>query len=247
MEKKIRVGAVSYLNTKPLIYGFEQGLMADRVELALDYPSNLSAALQKGRLDVALLPVAAIPQIPNARVISKFGIASARKVASVCLFSQVPFDEIQEIYLDYQSRSSVALLRILLRDYWHIRPMLQEADEHYIDRIGGKTAGIIIGDRALANLNRFEYVYDLAEAWHEHTQLPFVFAVWVSNIELSEEFTNAFDAAVGEGLQHLDEIIATNPFHAYNLGVYYRENMSYELDEDKQKGMKLFLKAIKSL
>jgi len=247
MQKKIRVGAVSYLNTKPLIYGFEQGLMADRVELTLDYPSNLASAIQKGRIDVALLPVAAIPNIPNARVISKYGIASNRKVASVCLFSQVPIEEIQEIYLDYQSRTSVALLRVLLRDYWHIRPMLLEADEQYIDRISGKTAGIIIGDRALENLNRFEYVYDLAEAWHEHTQLPFVFAAWVSNTELSEEFTEAFDETVGTGLQHLDEIIAANPFPAYDLGTYYRENMAYELDEDKQKGMTLFLKGVETL
>ena len=90
-------------------------------------------------------------------------------------------------------------------------------------------------------------MYDLAEAWHEHTQLPFVFAAWVSNTELSEEFTEAFDETVGTGLQHLDDIIAANPFPAYDLGTYYRENMAYELDEDKQKGMTLFLKGVETL
>jgi chorismate dehydratase len=182
MQKKIRIGAVSYLNTKPLIYGFEHGAMKDKISLELNYPSLLAAALQKNNLDIALLPVAAIPSISNAHVVSPYGIAAAKKVASVCLFSQVPIEEIQEIYLDYQSRTSVALLRILLRDHWQTRPMLLDAPEDYISSISDKTAGIIIGDRALEQLNHFDYVYDLAEAWHEHTQLPFVFAAWVAMI-----------------------------------------------------------------
>lgn len=247
MQKKIRVGAVSYMNAKPLIYGFEQGQMQDRVELSLNYPAALASALQKGQLDVALLPVAAIPNIRNARIISDYGIASDGHVASVCLYSQVPIDEVQEVYLDYQSRTSAALVRILLRDYWHSRPMLLEADEHYIDRIQGKSAGIIIGDRALESLKRFEYVYDLAEAWHEHTQLPFVFAAWVSNTDLDQGFLDDFNQSVSLGLQHLDEIIQANPFPAYDLNTYYRHDIQYALSEDRKKGMTLFLKMLDSL
>jgi chorismate dehydratase len=247
MQKKIRVGAVSYLNTKPLIFGFQQGQLANEMELILDYPAQLASMLQKSKIDIALLPVAAMQNIPEARIISPYGIASDKQVASVCLFSHVPIEEIQEIYLDYQSRTSVALLRILLRDYWQIRPMLLEADEQYIDQIKGKTAGIIIGDRALSHLDKFPHHYDLAEAWHEHTQLPFVFAAWVSNQELPESFLANFNATILESLNHVDEIIAQNPFPDYDLKTYYTKNISYHLDEEKQKGLTIFQKLLSQL
>lgn len=247
MQKKIRVGAVSYLNTKPLIYGFEKGKMKDEIELTLDYPSKLMTSLQKNQLDIALLPVASISSIPNTEIISSYCIASNRKVASVCLFSEVPIEEIQEIYLDYQSRTSVALLRILLRDYWHMRPMLLDADEDYINKIKGKTAGIIIGDRALENYNHFPFRYDLAEAWFEHTQLPFVFAAWVTNQALTDDFKADFNNTIGEGLQHMDDVLASNSIKEYDLKTYFTENISYELNEDKQKGLTMFLKLVEQL
>lgn len=247
MQKKIRVGAVSYLNTKPLIYGFEQGAMSDKLTLELNYPSQLASSLQKNKLDIALLPVAAIPSIPMAEVISPFGIAADQNVASVCLFSHVPIEEIQEIYLDYQSRTSVALTRILLRDHWHTRPMLLDAPENYIELLKGKTAGIIIGDRALEQLNKFEYVYDLAKVWHEHTRLPFVFAAWVSNTPLEKSFVEEFNHTIAESLKRIPEVIEQNPFPAYDLKTYYQENIQYKLDEEKQKGMTLFLKLLDSL
>ena len=247
MQKKIRVGAVSYLNTKPLIYGFEHGAMSDKLTLELNYPSQLASSLQKGKLDIALLPVAAIPGITNAEIISPYGIAADHKVASVCLFSHVPIEEIQEIYLDYQSRTSVALLRILLRDYWRTRPMLLDAPENYISLIKDKTAGIIIGDRALEQLNNFEYVYDLAEAWRENTNLPFVFAAWVTNQSLEADFVDEFNNTIAESLGHIPEVIENNPFSAYNLHTYYHENIQYTLNEEKQKGMTLFLKLLDSL
>ncbi|HNB80904.1 MAG TPA: menaquinone biosynthesis protein [Chitinophagaceae bacterium] len=247
MQKRLRVGAVSYLNTKPLIYGFEQGQMKEEVELILDVPSNLATRMQKDQLDIALLPVASIPNIPDAEVFSRYCIASEHQVASVALFSQVPIEEIQEVYLDDQSKTSVALFRILMRDYWHIRPSLLEATEPYIEKIQGKTAGIIIGDRALEQRKHFPYVYDLAEAWNSHTRLPFVFATWVSNKALSASFIKKFEAANATGFRHLDEIIAAHPFPAYDLGTYYRENISYELHEENRNGMQLFLKTLDKL
>ena len=247
MQKKLRIGAVSYLNTKPLIYGFEQGLMKDEIELIVDYPSKLASLLQKKEIDIALLPVAAIQNIEDANVFSKYCIAANEEVASVCIFSEVPIEEIQEIYLDYQSRTSVTLLRILLNNYWHTRPILVEADEDYISNIKGKKAGVIIGDRALQQLNNFPYVYDLAKAWHDHTQLPFVFATWVSNQELSEEFILNFNDANAFGLQNLDIIIANNPFPDYDLKKYYAENIDFDFDEKKKNGMTMFLKLVEKL
>ena len=247
MQKKIRVGAVSYLNTKPLIYGFEHGIMNDQIQLSLDYPSRLAGLMQKNKLDISLLPVASIPNIANATVFSDYCIASDKKVASVCLFSHVPIEEIQEVYLDYQSKTSVALVRILLRDYWNIRPSLLEADEAYIGKINGKTAGIIIGDRALTQYSNFPFVYDLAEAWQSHTQLPFVFATWVTNTQLDQSFIDSFNTSNELGMTKLDEIIANNPFASYDLKRYYTENISFKFDIEKRNGMMLFLKMLEKL
>lgn len=247
MEQKIRVGAVNYLNTKPLIYGLQNGPLAEKIELVLDYPANLTSLLQKDKLDIALLPVAAIPMIHDSQIISNYCISSDRKVASVCIFSQVPIEEIQDIYLDYQSRSSVMLLRILLKEYWQIRPALLEGDENYIGQIKNKTAGLIIGDRALANLQNFPYVYDLAEAWYDYTKLPFVFAIWVANKKINPTFLEEFNIANSIGFQRLDEIVGSLSFPAYDLNHYYRNNICYSFDEEKNKGMTMFLKMIEKL
>lgn len=247
MDKKIRIGAVSYLNSKPLIYGLQQPPLANQIELTLDYPSNLTSLLQKDKLDLALLPVASIQNILDAEIVSDFVIASTGPVASVCLFSAVPIEEIQSVYLDYQSRTSVALLRILFRDYWNIRPSLLEGDNNFIEQIGDKSAGLIIGDRALEQQGRFPFVYDLAQAWNDHTKLPMVFAAWVANKKLPSAFLKNFQEANALGFQHLDKIIADAGFSAYDLNTYYNSNIHYRLDDETRKGLTLFLKTVDTL
>lgn len=246
MNKKLRVGAVSYLNTKPLIYGFEQGMMQDQLELICDYPSRLVSLLQKNEIDLALLPVAAISQIQDAQLFSRYGIASDGHVASVCLFSEVPIEEVQEIYLDYQSRSSVALLRILLKNHWQTRPLLVETSEDYLHEIKEKKAGLIIGDRALQQLGKFPYVYDLAEAWKEYTGQSFVFATWVANTPLSESFIAEFEKTMEFGLNHMNEIIEANAIPYYSLKTYYHDNIAFHIDEERKKGMMMFLRMLEA-
>ncbi|MEZ5046165.1 MAG: menaquinone biosynthesis protein [Chitinophagaceae bacterium] len=244
MNSKIRIGAVSYLNTKPFLYGLEQKPFADRIELIQDYPANLSSLLQKDKIDIALLPVVAIKGITDASIISDYCIGSESEVASVCLYSEVPIEEIQTILLDYQSRTSVALLKILLDKYWQTRPMLLEANENFISDIKDKTAGLVIGDRALALTNTYPYVYDLAACWNEYTRLPFVFATWVANKKINEAFIKDFNSALQVGLENIDKIIENNTSDHYDLAVYYKQNISFELDEKKKNAMTLFLKLI---
>jgi chorismate dehydratase len=150
------------------------------------------------------------------------------------------------VYLDYQSRTSVALAKLLLKQYWKKEVEFLIATEGYMDKISGTTAAIIIGDRALASLTRFEHVYDLGLAWKEHTGLPFVFAAWVANKPIPADFIEAFDAANAYGLANLDKVIALIPAseQVYNLHKYYTENISYKLTEEKKKGMESFLKLI---
>lgn len=241
----IKVAAVSYLNAKPLLYGLERTeCLKDKMELVVDYPSNLATSLQRGEIDLALLPVAAMSAIEGAQIVSNYGIAADGNVASVCIYSEVPLEEAEAIYLDYQSRTSVRLAELLLKEYWKKEITVLLAPENYIEKIMGKTAGVIIGDRALENLKRFPYVYDLAAAWKDFTGLPFVFAAWVANKSLPEDFLDAFDKANALGLDHLDEIIAENSFPAYDLKTYYTENIHYELDAEKNKGLQKFLELI---
>lgn len=242
---RIKVAAVSYLNTKPLLWGIECSEVMEEIDLLLDYPANLAESLKSGSIDMALLPVAAMQGIPGARIVGDYGIGADGDVASVCLFSQVPLEDVQSVFLDYQSRSSVRLARLLLEQYWKKDVQLLSAPADYIDQIGGSTAGVIIGDRALEQRPAFSYIYDLAGAWKDWTGLPFVFAAWVANKDLPPDFLARFNAANAEGLNHIDEVVAANPYPAYDLQTYYRQNIQYHLDESKLKGLAHFLELIR--
>lgn len=244
MKSKIKVGAVSYLNSKPLLYGLEHGPIQEQIELSLAYPAQLAQQLSSGLIDLALMPVAALQEIPAARIVSDYGIAAEANVVSVALFSQVPLAEIETVILDYQSRTSVRLTQLLFKEYWQKEVRFVAAEPDFIESIQGNTAAVIIGDRALAQLPHFAYNYDLSAAWKAFTGLPFVFAAWVSNKELPEDFIAAFNAANALGLAQLPEIAAANAIPYYDLKVYYEENICYYLDEDKRKGLALFLEKI---
>ena len=170
------MGAVSYLNTKPLIYGFEKGLMNESVELVIDYPSKIAGQLINNEIDIGLIPVAVIPELQASNIISDYCISCDGAVASVCLFSDVPLNKIETILLDYQSRTSVALLKILLKNHWRITPRLVQSVEGYEKDISGTTAGLGIGDRARVKRLHSKFIYDLGLAWKEMTGIPYVFA-----------------------------------------------------------------------
>ena len=241
---KISVGAVSYLNTKPLIYGFEKGMMHDEMELVFDFPSNIARKLLNDEIDIGLVPVAVLPFMKEYYIVADHGIACDGAVASVCLFSDVPLAEIKTVLLDYQSRTSVALLKILLKEHWNITPQLIAAEKGFEQNISSTTAGLVIGDRAFKQIPVSAYHYDLGLAWKEMTGLPFVFAAWVANKRLSPDFIASFNKATAEGMQHIDEIVSINNFKEYSLKEYYTKNIIYFLDELKLKGLRLFLQKL---
>ncbi len=247
MERKIRVAAVSYLNTKPLIYGFEKGMMKDEIELVTDFPASIADMLINDKVDISLVPVATIPFLKEHHIITDYCIGAKGKVASVCLFSDVPLKEIKTILLDYQSRSSVGLLKVLLKDFWKLNVKFENADEGYEDKISASTAGLVIGDRAFIQRKKRKYIYDLGSAWKEMTGLPFIFAAWIANKKLPENFIVNFNNATSEGFKHLSEIITVNPCPHYDLNEYYTNNISFNLDDEKRKGLEDFLKRLKNL
>ena len=236
---------MSYLNTKPLLYGIKRHAVINEIELTEDYPSKIAQMLIDDEVDIGLIPVAATLKLKQWHMVGDYCIGSEGPVASVCIFSQVPMEQMERIYLDYQSRTSVNLAKILLREYWKKEVELVDATgEDFREEIKGTTAGVVIGDRALQQRLQSKYIYDLAEAWKLHTGLPFVFAAWIANKKLSDEFITAFNKANAIGFQHLDEVIAENPYPFFDLEEYYKQCISYKLDERKRRGMKLFLEKL---
>jgi len=247
LDKRIRVGAVSYLNTRPLLYGIRRSGLMEKIELKEEYPARIARMLLEDEIDVGLVPVAIIPKLKEAYIITDHCIGTNDEVASVAIFSEVPMEEITTVLLDYQSRTSVNLARVLLKEYWKKEVILEDAREDFRSHIKGTTAGVVIGDRALEQRTLSAYTYDLGLAWKAHTGLPFVFAAWVANKPLGEDFEDAFNRANGYGLHHIDEIVAETNCSLYDLKTYYTRNISYELDEAKRQGLALFLQKLTHL
>ncbi|MEI6275181.1 MAG: menaquinone biosynthesis protein [Prolixibacteraceae bacterium] len=246
---KIKISAITYLNTKPFMYGILHSGFRDSIELSLDIPSVCADKLKAGTVDIGIIPVAEISGIEGANMVTDYCISCSGKVRTVVLVSQVPLQEIENIVLDYQSRTSVQLVRILARDHWKIDPEWINGGVNYIqEEIHGTTAGVIIGDRVFEAESRFPYVYDLGEAWKDYTGLDFVFACWVANKPIDASFVVKFAAALEDGIAHIPEVIAEYLVHYpdYPFEEYFRENIFYHLDDSKRKGMELFLEMIKA-
>ncbi|MBX5438827.1 MAG: menaquinone biosynthesis protein [Thermoflavifilum sp.] len=247
-QQKWRVAGVSYLNTRPLVYGFRFHPVSSQLVLTEDYPARIAQQLIHDEIDVGLIPVAIIPELPEAYVISNYCIGAEGPVASVSILSDVPITEVKQLLLDYQSRSSVRLARLLLERYWKLQPELVAAQPGFEEQINGHQAAVVIGDRALRLRHRHAFVYDLAEAWIQYTGLPFVFAAWIANKPLPDAFIRAFDEATSMGLQpqHLDHVVAAHPFPDMDVRTYFTKHISYLLTAEKRKGMLRFLEEIHS-
>lgn len=231
-----------------MLVGLEQSPIKDQIDLLLEFPSRLVPLLKTGEIDIALLPVAALNEIPAYHIVSDYCISTEDEVASVALFSEVPIEEIETVILDYQSRTSVMLCKLLFKKYWKkdVNFIAAEGDG-YFDAISGKTAGLIIGDRALKFYDNSTYRYDLGAAWKNMTGMPFVFAVWVSVDVLSDDFISRFSMANGSGIKNIDQVIGSIDFPAYDLSIYYKKNMSYQLTSIKLDAINFYLREIKDL
>ena len=244
MDRKIRVGAVSYLNTKPLLYGIEQSDIIHRIELKIDYPSRIADMLLSNTIDIGLVPVSIIPLMREYYINTNYCIGCNGPVGSVCLFSEVPLGKIRKVLLDYQSRTSVELAKILFKEYWKIHPELIDAGEDFRKDIRENVAGVIIGDRALEQRVKSTYKYDLGEAWKNLTGLPFVFAAWISNKKLDDSFITQFNEANSIGAQNINEVLKQINYSVFDLHEYYTRFIRYDLDDAKRKGMDLFLEKL---
>ena len=237
----VKVATISYLNTLPFIYGLKNHPINKQISMIECVPSVGASLLINNKVDIAIVPAAAIPFIPNHNIISDYCIGATDKVASVLLCSGVPLEDIKTLYLDTDSISSVTLSKILCKNYWKISPVFED---HKLDNnnLDFDKSYVMIGDKALQLASSFNYVYDLAQEWIKFKSKPFVFACWVANKELTPSFIKDFNEALELGLSNIDKSLEgdTKGFSkdfAYN---YLTNNISYNLDSSKREGMQEF-------
>ena len=245
---KVRVSAISYLNSLPFVYCMEHSSLKEEMDISYDIPSQCADKLLSGSADVGLIPIVETLRMSEYHIISDLCIGATGPVKSVVLAGDVPLADIETIYLDYHSRTSVMLARILAADYWHITPRWVNVPGDILgEKITGPSAMVAIGDKTF-NLD-MPYVYDLAGEWESFTGLPFVFACWVANKRLDEAFIRKFDDAMNPVLTDIG-VIAEHYRDSIPPGVdildYWTNNISYNLDASKREGLKLFLQYAKA-
>ena len=228
------------------MYGLMHEGMPEKLEMSLDIPSVCADKLLRDEVDFALVPVAVLPLLDNPHIISDYCIGTVGAVKTVGIYSDVPIEKIEKLYLDFHSRTSVRLARILLEEYWQVAPEFLSAEEGFLHQISGTTAAVVIGDRTIGLESRYAYSYDLGEYWQKLTGLPFVFAAWVSNKELPLDFIAQLNSAFDYGIHRIPELmyILPSPSPDFDLEEYFTKYISYDLDAEKRAGLRLFLNKI---
>lgn len=245
---KYKISAVSYANTYPFLYALKNSSLVNKIDLSLDYPALCAEKLLTNEVDIGLVPVATMALLNEYHIISDYCIGAVGKVKSVLLVSDVKLEDIETILLDYQSRTSINLTKVLAENFWNIHPNWQKASQGYENTIAGTTAGVIIGDRTFKLTKNYAFVYDLAEEWQKFTQLPFVFACWVANKPISQEFVDEFNHVLKNNMFHTEEVLTffnVDEAQKSFLSDYLNNDISYPLDDNKRKAIDLFLHYLK--
>jgi chorismate dehydratase len=250
--RRLRISAISYLNTAPLMWDFEHGDAGRHFEIAYTLPSACARALAESTADIGIIPAAAYAQIPGLQVLPDVAIASRRAVRSILLVSRVPIDQVRTVALDTSSMTSVALTKILF-DKWlgggrTFTPMAPDVET----MLGECDAGLVIGDPALRVDRKRYHTLDLAEEWIRHTGKPFVFAFWAVRADALPEADPSLDLAAvfresrDRGLEtsSLDQIAREwSPrlsLSESDVRSYLTENIYYQLDAGCLEGLRLF-------
>jgi chorismate dehydratase len=240
MSEKMRISAVSYTNAKPFVYGLTHGSLCDNIELSLDIPSDCADKLINNQIDIGLVPVAALLKLPTYHIVSNYCIGAVGAVHSVFIFSHKPITEIKTIHADQQSRTSNLLAKVLLKHHWKTNPEWIETDD--------ADAFVLIGDRTFGKVEQYAYAYDLSASWYEMTAKPFVFAAWVSNKAISEEFISEFNETLKLGLANRPALIKElDTFPNFDMAKYLNEYIDYDLDDSKKAALAHFLELAKTV
>ncbi|OFV98285.1 MAG: hypothetical protein A3F68_03520 [Acidobacteria bacterium RIFCSPLOWO2_12_FULL_54_10] len=241
----IRVAAVSYLNSVPLVWGLVHGPDKDRFDVQYMVPSQCSDALMRGTADAGIIPSIEYQRIEELRIVPGLSISSSGPVRSVLLISQCPIDKIKSLALDVSSRTSACLVQLLLQRQYNVFPSLGTSQPDLKKMLGAYDAALLIGDPALASDFPGLFVYDLAEEWRKMTGLPFVFAFWaVREDAATQEIVEIFLRAKNYAWEHLEEITQQESrrtgLPTQLIYDYLTKNIDFILGEENLKGLSLF-------
>ena len=240
-----KISCVKYTNSLPFIYGLEKSSISQNIILELDTPADCYRKLLNKEVDIGLVPVVAIQSLKEKHLISSYGIGANGKIKSVILTTATPLNKIKTIYLDYQSRTSVQLVRILAKKHWKINPEFLQANPGFVNKkIPEGTAYVVIGDRTFPFYKTDYLIYDLAEEWKKFSGKNFVFATWIANREIDKDFILKFDKALKTGLDMRKTIIKDLNHKANvdnDMEEYYYKNINYNFDSEAREGMEFFL------
>jgi chorismate dehydratase len=248
----LRISAISYVNTAPLMWDFEHGDAGRNFDISYTLPSACARALQAGTADIGIIPAAAYAQIPGLTVLPDVAIASRRPVRSILLVSRVPVDQIRTVALDTSSMTSVALTKILFEKWLGGGRTFTSMPPDIDKMLAAHDAGLVIGDPAL-QIDRSRYfTLDLAEEWIRHTGKPFVFAFWAVRQEAlresapSQDLAQVFQQSRDHGLEpaSLDQITREwaprLALKESDIRSYLADNIYYHLDAACLEGLQLF-------
>ena len=259
MIDQLRVCAVSYLNTVPLVWDFTHGPRKGLYDLRFAVPGVCADELRTGGADVGLVPVIELANQPDLLVLPGISIASREWVRSVLLFSRKPMEAIESVAADTSSRTSIALTQVLMAHSYGTRPRIQPYPPRLDEMLELADAGLIIGDPALRlGSDRTDwkgqplFVYDLGNEWWKMTGLPMVFAVWaVKNLVADPALPQIFQESVLYGQKHMDEIVASESirrnFAPDLIRRYLTQNTSFGLGNLEQRSLSEFLTAASDL
>jgi len=241
--QNLRISASSYSNTAPLVWSFLYGKNHGKVELIMDTaPARSAELLARDRVDAALVPVIAYQMIDDVRMIPDVCVGANERVRSVCLVTKgEDLKDIRRVSLDTSSRTSVALTKIIFREFLGFEPVWRDTKPDIDAMLTESDCALLIGDPALIIDETRYRKFDLAETWKGFTGLGFVFAMWMTP---RASCPIDFSAARDEGLEHIDEIVANYETQITlgrdDLKKYLSENISYSISESMRQGMALF-------
>jgi len=249
--EKIKISIVNYTNTLPFKWAIKNSDLFNNIDLQEDIPSICAQKLKFKQVDLALIPVAVLPELDNYFIETDFCIGADGKVDSVKLYSRVPFEKIKTVTLDYQSRTSIVLTKVLMKFFWQKDIDYRDAKPGFENEIEADNAAVVIGDRTFSLNGKYSYEYDLAEAWKQMTGLPFVFAAWISTEKLPEDFVSDFNSVLKFGVDHIIDAVdadyETKILSKHDTINYLTRRIDYQFDTTKKEALKLFLNYIGKL
>jgi chorismate dehydratase len=257
--RRLRISAISYLNTAPLIWDFEHGEAGRQFDISYTLPSVCAGALAEGSADIGIIPAAAYAEIPGLQVLPEVAIASRRAVRSILLVSQVPIEKARTVALDTSSLTSVALVKILFEKWLGGGRKFSPMAPNVANMLAEHDAALLIGDPAL-NVDRSRYhTLDLAEEWIRYTGKPFVFAFWAvrgaalgeadPSLDLAAIFRDSRDHGLEPAslAQIAREWSPRVGLSESEVRAYLTENIHYQLDQGCLEGLQLFYRYAKEI